>query len=271
MTKASTATRTTVAPCTSPRAPVPLGFDAVVPIERVRFPGGPRPWPSRGGPRSAPARTCARWARTSSEARCCFTRATESAAHELGIAALAGVSEASTSTIRRIVREVLEQGTSRHPFADGLFSSRTPPPPAGLIFDANRHMLLACAREAGARVMDLGIARDDPDALADAIARAVDAGAGRRRRVPAASRGRQGSLERNAARVVWASRGRGALRAGHDEAGEALDVRGDFPNRGRFNGGRFGGRFGNPRPTLAKGNEGRKRKPSSRLVCRGTR
>ena len=96
--------------------------------------------------------------------------------HELGIAALAGVSEARTR--RAPLVAVLSTGDElADPFADGLFSSPDASASAGLIFDANRHMLLACAREVGARVMDLGIARDDPDALADAIARAVDAGA----------------------------------------------------------------------------------------------
>ena len=105
--------------------------------------------------------------------------------HELGIAALAGVSEARTR--RAPLVAVLSTGDElADPFAE-TESSRSAGPSgnasasldvtAGSIFDANRHMLLACAREVGARVMDLGIARDDPDALADAIARAVDAGA----------------------------------------------------------------------------------------------
>lgn len=49
-------------------------------------------------------------------------------------------------------------------------------PPAGL-YDANRPLLAALIEGAGARVIDLGILRDDPDLLADGFARAARAGA----------------------------------------------------------------------------------------------
>ena len=158
-------------------APVPPGFDAVVPIERVRFPGGD---PDAGAVAVAdafgPGANVRSVGSDIQRGEVLLHAGDRVGPHELGIAALAGVSEARTR--RAPLVAVLSTGDElADPFADGLFSSPDASASAGLIFDANRHMLLACAREVGARVMDLGIARDDPDALADAIARAVDAGA----------------------------------------------------------------------------------------------
>ena len=46
-------------------------------------------------------------------------------------------------------------------------------PSYGQVFDANRPMLLALAREAGATAIDLGVVRDDPAALAAALDDAI--------------------------------------------------------------------------------------------------
>ena len=167
-------------------APVPPGFDAVVPIERVRFPGGD---PDAGAVAVADAFSPGANVRSVGSdiqrGEVLLRAGDRVGPHELGIAALAGVAEARTR--RAPLVAVLSTGDElADPFAE-TESSRSAGPSgnasasldvtAGSIFDANRHMLLACAREAGAEVMDLGIARDDPDALADAVARAVDAGA----------------------------------------------------------------------------------------------
>ena len=166
-------------------APVPPGFDAVVPVERVRFPGGAGSAAVAVADAYGPGANVRAVGSDVQRGEVLLDAGDRVGPHELGIAALAGVSEARTHRAPMVA--VLSTGDElADPFAE-TESSRSAGPSgnasasldvtAGSIFDANRHMLLACAREAGAEVMDLGIARDDPDALADAVARAVDAGA----------------------------------------------------------------------------------------------
>lgn len=103
--------------------------------------------------------------------------------HEVGVAALAG---ARGVTIRRAPRvAVFSTGDELvDPFADDASaSSRSSAAPSsgssssspsyGQVFDANRPMLLALAREAGATAIDLGVVRDDPAALAAALDDAI--------------------------------------------------------------------------------------------------
>ena len=160
-------------------APVPPGFDAVVPIERVRFPGGDDAGAVAVADAFSPGANVRSVGSDIQRGEVLLRAGDRVGPHELGIAALAGVAEARTR--RAPLVAVLSTGDElADPFADSRLASAASSPDdlrPSSIFDANRHMLLACAREAGARVMDLGIARDDPDALADAIARAVDAGA----------------------------------------------------------------------------------------------
>ena len=160
-------------------APVPPGFDAVVPIERVRFPGGDDAGAVAVADAFSPGANVRSVGSDIQRGEVLLRAGDRVGPHELGIAALAGVAEARTR--RAPLVAVLSTGDElADPFADSRLASAASSPDElrpSSIFDANRHMLLACAREAGARVMDLGIARDDPDALADAIARAVDAGA----------------------------------------------------------------------------------------------
>jgi len=160
-------------------APVPPGFDAVVPIERVRFPGGDDAGAVAVADAFSPGANVRSVGSDIQRGEVLLRAGDRVGPHELGIAALAGVAEARTR--RAPLVAVLSTGDElADPFADSRLASAASSPDdlrPSSIFDANRHMLLACAREAGARVMDLGIVRDDPDALADAIARAVDAGA----------------------------------------------------------------------------------------------
>ena len=166
-------------------APVPPGFDAVVPVERVSFPEGAGSDAVAVADAFVPGTNVRSVGSDIERGEVLLHAGDRVGPHELGIAALAGVSEARTR--RAPVVAVLSTGDE---LADPYFTNGQNDAPAtffnssdrldvsaGSIFDANRHMLLACAREAGARVMDLGIVRDDPDALAAAVARAMDAGA----------------------------------------------------------------------------------------------
>ena len=159
-------------------APVPAGFDAVVPVERVQFPGGAGSDAVAVAEAYGPGTNVRSVGSDISRGEILLDAGDRVGPHELGIAALAGVSEARTH--RAPLVAVLSTGDElADPFARRRpgNASASLDVSAGSIFDANRYMLLACAREAGAEVMDLGIAKDDPDALADAVARAVDAGA----------------------------------------------------------------------------------------------
>lgn len=101
--------------------------------------------------------------------------------HELGIAALAGIRNAETHASPRLA--VLSTGDELvDPFSFGDVSgdddeNEPKRVASGSIYDANRHMLLAMAVEAGCVTTDLGIVKDDPLALACAIQNAVATGA----------------------------------------------------------------------------------------------
>jgi molybdopterin molybdotransferase len=86
---------------------------------------------------------------------------------DLGLAAALGV--ARLVVRRRIVVALFSTGNE-------VVEPGAPLPPAGL-YDANRPLLAALIEAAGARVVDLGILRDDPAALAEGFARAAAAGA----------------------------------------------------------------------------------------------
>lgn len=83
---------------------------------------------------------------------------------DLALAAAQGI---ATLPVRRRVSvalfstgdEVIEPGAPRR---------------ASAIYDANRYLLIALLEKFGARVSDLGILRDEPDRLADALAAAAD-------------------------------------------------------------------------------------------------
>lgn len=175
-------------------APVPPGFDAVVPVERVSFPKGEGSDAVAVADAFVPGANVRSVGSDIQRGEVLLHAGDRVGPHELGIAALAGVSEARTRRAPTVA--VLSTGDElADPYARmykpngqtdapatidrsaAASSSDRLDVSAGSIFDANRHMLLACAREAGARVMDLGIVRDDPDALAGAVAKAMDAGA----------------------------------------------------------------------------------------------
>jgi molybdopterin molybdotransferase len=80
---------------------------------------------------------------------------------DLALAAAVGVADVTVR--RRLTVAVLSTGNE-------LVPPGAPLPPAGL-YDANRPMLLALARRAGAVVIDGGILRDDAAATAEALAR----------------------------------------------------------------------------------------------------
>ena len=147
-------------------APLPAGADAVVQVERVSVVGdvarvsNPVPVGANVRPLGSDV----------AEGETILPAGTLVGPHEIGVAALAGVAVVPVRRKPRVA--VLSTGDE---LADPRDESSSMP--FGRIFDANRPMLLAAAAEAGATTMDLGVARDDPDELADAIRRATEAGA----------------------------------------------------------------------------------------------
>jgi molybdopterin molybdotransferase len=82
------------------------------------------------------------------------------------IALLASLGIASLPVIRQLRIAVLSTGDE--------VQDPGRPLPEGKIFDANRPMLLALIRASGAQAIDLGIVKDDPDSLRQAIHHAAD-------------------------------------------------------------------------------------------------
>ena len=157
-------------------APLPAGADAVVQVERVSVAGDvarvsdPVPVGANVRPLGSDV----------AEGETILPAGTLVGPHEIGVAALAGV---AILPVRRRPRvAVLSTGDE---LADpqrcgGRIDSDASASQVGSfgrIFDANRPMLLAAAAEAGATTTDLGVARDDPEELAEAIRRAMEAGA----------------------------------------------------------------------------------------------
>lgn len=141
-------------------APMPPGADTVVMQEDVRLDGDRVVVPTGLG-RGANTRLAGEDIRAGAVMLPAGQRLSP---QDMALAAAQGMTELP---VRRRVAvalfstgdEVIEPGQVRPPSA---------------IYDANRFLLLALLEKLGARVTDLGILRDDPDALAAALAAAAD-------------------------------------------------------------------------------------------------
>jgi molybdopterin molybdotransferase len=136
-------------------APMPDGADTVFMQEDVKVDGGVAELPP-GLKRGANARPVGEEIATGSLAISAGTRLLPQ-----HLALAAGVGHAALPVRRRLRVGVFSTG-------DELVEPGSVRPAAG-VFDTNRLMLIALLRRAGADVMDLGILRDDPAALAGAI------------------------------------------------------------------------------------------------------
>jgi molybdopterin molybdotransferase len=142
-------------------APIPPGADAVVPVEDAREVAG-RVVVTRAPKSGAHVRRRGEVLQAGSEVLSRGTRLTPAA---IAVAAAAGAVE--PLVFRRPRAAVLVTG-------EEVVSASSLPGP-GQIRNTNGPLLLAALAKAGADATDLGIARDDPDALRAALAEALAA------------------------------------------------------------------------------------------------
>lgn len=148
-------------------APIPVGADAIVPIEETNDDGGGIPdWVEirKSSPRGAYIRQRGEDVRAGEQ---CFAAGHVLRPQDVGL--LAGLGIAQVEVVRRPKVALFSTG-------DELLLPDQPLA-VGKIRDMNRYSLGAMVRALGGEVLDLGIAGDTPAAVRGILLRAVEAGA----------------------------------------------------------------------------------------------
>jgi len=145
-------------------APLPEGADAVVPVEELDAPGDTAADHVRVASPSRPGRNLRDAGADLRTGETALAAGRELSAHDLGLAAALGASRLAVGRRPRVA--VISTG-------DELLSPAEPLRP-GAIRDSNRPMLVALLEESGTEPVPSRHLGDDPDAVAEAIAGALD-------------------------------------------------------------------------------------------------